>query len=78
MSKPTRAQLLIEERLGRPLDRFVMNARGTELRPKNSWNQIALLLHSETGVHVTAETLRIWFYDAEKKRRQRAEARTAA
>jgi len=46
----------------------VMRARGTEPRPKTSWNQIAHALHEKTGVLVTSETLRIWFIDLDARR----------
>ena len=68
MSNKSRTYLLIEERLGTPLERLVMRARGTEPRPKTSWSQIALLLHQKTGVYVSNETLRIWFIELEARR----------
>ena len=68
MTNRSRTYLLIEERLGTPLDRLVMRARGTEPRPKTSWSQIALLLHQKTGVYVSNETLRIWFIELEARR----------
>jgi len=68
MSNRSRTYLLIEERLDTPLDRVVMRARGTEPRPKTSWNQIAHALHEKTGVLVTSETLRIWFIDLDARR----------
>jgi hypothetical protein len=68
MTNRSRTYLLIEERLGTPLDRLVMKARGTEPRPKTSWSQIALLLHQKTGVYVSNETLRIWFIELEARR----------
>lgn len=78
MSKSTRAQLLIEERLGRPLDRYVLTARGREPRAKASWSRISADLLAETGVHVTPETLRLWFYDLERRRLERARTQAAA
>lgn len=77
MSNRSRTYLLVEERLGRPLERHVMKLRGNQPRGSTSWEHIARQLHDATGVAVTSETLRIWFYDAEQKRRQRAE-RSAA
>lgn len=74
MSNRTRTYLLIEERLGRPLARYVSNARGAEARPKTSWHQIALSIHSATGVAVTSETLRTWFAEAERERISKARA----
>lgn len=55
--KPTSTYLLLEERLGRPLDKQVIKARSRG----QSWNQIARELDRATGVAVTAEWLRIWF-----------------
>lgn len=78
MSKRTRAHQLIEERLGRPLDRYVLTARGRETRAKASWSRISADLLAETGVHVTPETLRMWFYDLERRRLDRARTQTAA
>lgn len=78
MSKSTRAQQLIEERLGKPLDRHVLAARGRDVRAKASWARISADLLSETGVHVTAETLRLWFHDLERRRLDRARERSAA
>jgi len=57
--KPTSTYLLLEERLGRPLDKQVMKARNRG----QSWNQIARELDRATDVAVTAEWLRIWFID---------------
>ena len=78
MAKSTRARQLIEERLGRPLDRYVLTARGREARAKASWSRISADLLAETGVHVTPETLRLWFYDLERRRLDRAHERSAA
>lgn len=77
MSNRTRTYLLVEERLGRPLARHVMKLRGTELRAATSWDQIAHQLATDTGINVTSETLRLWFFDDEQKRKARAEARIA-
>lgn len=59
MSNRTRTYLLIEERLGRSLGRYVAAAR----RNDKSWNAIAREIHEKTQVAVTSETLRTWFYD---------------
>lgn len=68
MPKKSRTYLLIEERLGRPLHKHVLKARGTQPRASTSWERIAADLSEKTGVHVTSETLRLWFYDAEQQR----------
>jgi len=62
MSNRSRTYLLIEERLGRPLDKRVIKARGQG----QSWNQIARELDYDTHVPVTAESVRGWFDDADK------------
>lgn len=49
--------LLIETKLGRPLDEAVSEAR----EQGESWNRIALSLYTSTEVLVTSETLRGWF-----------------
>lgn len=64
MSKQTRTYLLIEERLGRPLDKRVLKARAAG----QSWNQIARELDYDTHVPVTAASVANWFDDADKAR----------
>ncbi len=64
MRKPTPTYLLLEERLGRPLDRRVVKARGQG----QSWNQIARALDHDTGIAVTSQTLRNWFPEVDGKR----------
>jgi hypothetical protein len=64
MSNRSRTYLLLEERLGRQLDKRVMKARAAG----QSWNQIARELDYDTHVPVTAETVRLWFDDADKAR----------
>lgn len=62
MSNQTRTYLLIEERLDKSLKKHVTAAR----RKQMSWNAIARDLHTLTGVGVTSETLRTWFYGIDK------------
>lgn len=57
MANPTRTYLLLEERLGSPLARYV---RGRRLDGR-SWDAIALDLHTDTQIPVTGESLRAWF-----------------
>jgi len=64
MSNRSRTYLLIEERLGRPLDKRVMKARAAG----QSWNQIARELDYDTHVPVTSASVANWF-DAEDKAR---------
>lgn len=59
MANRTPTFVLLEDRLGKNLTRHVLSAR----KAKRSWNAIALDLHTQTGVVVTSETLRTWFYD---------------
>jgi hypothetical protein len=54
---PTPARLLIETRLGRPLDAFV----GERLDAGDGWRKIAKELRYKTDVRVSHETLRGWF-----------------
>lgn len=54
---PTRTYLLLEERIGEPLNGYVRNLR-TEGK---SWNAVALALYDATGIPVTSQTLRNWF-----------------
>jgi hypothetical protein len=63
MNNRTPTYLLLENKLGRSLSRYVGAAR----KSQRSWNAIALELHKETGVAVTSETLRQWFYDQSDK-----------
>lgn len=68
MANRTPTFALIEDRLGKNLTRYVLAARTpTPTSPKRSWNAIALDLHQKTGVAVTSETLRTWFYDHDTK-----------
>ncbi len=62
MANRTRTYLLVEERLGKSLSRYVSAAR----RNKKSWNAIARDLHEQTQVAVTSETLRLWFFDMKR------------
>jgi hypothetical protein len=55
--KATRAYLLIEERMGQPLDAFVRDRR----RQGDSWNAISVALLRRTDVAVTNQTLINWF-----------------
>lgn len=64
MSNRTPTYLLLEERLGRPLDKRVIKARAAG----QSWNQIAREIDYDTHVPVTAESLRLWFGEADKAR----------
>ncbi|CAI9417162.1 hypothetical protein [Nocardioides sp. T2.26MG-1] len=64
MANKTRTYLLVEERLGKSLSRYVTAAR--RQTPKRSWNAIARELHEKTQVAVTSETVRLWFYEMEK------------
>ncbi len=63
MANRTPTFVLIEDRLGKSLTRHVTAAR----KAGRSWNAIALDLHTQTGVVVTSETLRTWFYDHSAK-----------
>lgn len=63
MPKPlTRAQLLAEEVLQRPLAEYVIEKRSQE-RPTWSWQNIADQLAADTAgkVSVSAEALRLWY-----------------
>lgn len=53
--------LLIEERLGESLARFV-----AERRPQTSWRRLSLEIWKRTQVDVSYEALRTWFADAER------------
>lgn len=67
MNKPTRTYLLIEERLGKNLRRYVSRC----WHQGGSWNSIARDLNAKTEVAVTSETLRLWFYDLRPENRKR-------
>ncbi|HET8640564.1 MAG TPA: hypothetical protein VFM37_01435 [Pseudonocardiaceae bacterium] len=58
MAEPTPRQVLIEERLGYPLKKFV-----AERYPAKSWRAMAAELTQTTGVQITGESLRLWFAD---------------
>jgi hypothetical protein len=60
--KATRAYLLIEERMGEPLEAFVRERR----RLGDSWNSISVALLRRTDVAVTNQTLINWFADSER------------
>ncbi|MGH3498212.1 MAG: hypothetical protein ACRDP1_12255 [Nocardioidaceae bacterium] len=57
MSRPSKAYLLIEERLGEDLAQHVAQMRGAG----HSWAEVGFELAQRTNVVVTAESLRIWF-----------------
>ncbi|GAW50574.1 MULTISPECIES: hypothetical protein [unclassified Nocardioides] len=65
MANKTSTYLLVEERLGKNLSRYVL--AGRRQTPKRSWNAIARELHERTQVAVTSETLRLWFFDMDKE-----------
>lgn len=73
MSNRTRTYLLVEERLGKSLSRYVSAAR----RNKKSWNAIAREINEQTQVAVTSETLRLWFFDMKKDATEPTEAGAA-
>lgn len=57
MAQKTRSYLLVEERLGRPLDEYVAEKRAE----KASWVTICHDIAQTTDVRLTPETLRVWF-----------------
>lgn len=56
---PTPTRLLIETRLGRPLDDYVSE----RLKAGDGWRRIASDLRYRTDISVSHETLRSWFKD---------------
>lgn len=66
MSNKTRAYLLIEDRLGSDLAEHVTTGRANG----KSWGAIALDLYDQTKVHVTSETLRLWFFASDREARR--------
>lgn len=70
MSNRSRTYQLLEERLNRPLDKLVLKARSR----RQSWDQIARQLDRDTGVPVTAQTVRNWFDAADKARQAKTTA----
>lgn len=59
MSNRSHTYLLVEARLGKNLARHVAARRAAN----DSWNAIALDLHTRTEIAVTGQTLRNWFPD---------------
>lgn len=56
MTQPSPRYLLIEDRLGEPLSRFISERRGRDI----SWRRIALEITQRTAVDITGEMLRVW------------------
>lgn len=55
--RPTPSQLLMEERLGEPLEAYVLKLRADE----RTWRYIARHLAEKTGHSVSPESLRQWY-----------------
>lgn len=58
MSQPSVLYQLLEARLDGTLAQYV-----AEQKPSTSWRTMAADLRNRTGVHINAETLRLWFTD---------------
>lgn len=56
MTQPSPRYLLVEERLGEPLSRFIAERRAREV----SWRRIALEIYQRTHVDITGEGVRLW------------------
>lgn len=61
MTNPTPLKLLIEDRLGEPIDEFVKARRPLRVP---SWRELATEIAERTGVVVSDEALRLWANDA--------------
>lgn len=70
MAKRTRTYLLLEERLGEPLDAYVRDKRADG----ESVAAIVFDLATRTGERVTDSTLRNWFPDLSRPQEQEAVA----
>jgi hypothetical protein len=62
---PSPLRLLIEERLDTPLAELVTKERNAG----RSWAAVARIIHADTKVPVTAQSLRNWFGPADSGRR---------
>lgn len=64
MTNPTPLKLLIEDRLGEPIDEFVKARRPLRVP---SWRELAAEIADRTGVAVSDEALRLWANEAEDR-----------
>lgn len=55
---------LIEAKLGKPLDEYLLNAR----KEQQGFNHIAFRLYREVGIPLTHEAVRRWVRDLESER----------
>lgn len=59
MQQPSARYLLIEDRLGEPLARFIAERRARSV----AYYKIAMEITQRTGVSVSFETIRTWAFD---------------